>query len=152
MQGKKDSFMEVNRLVLSARNRHLQSYTALRSFIPAHRLFTQASAITHCKQRKRNPLPLNWSCREDDTGSPVARDKGRGERGSERGATKMKETCPVSASAWLWATLSCRRAHTCRAQDFGSCGAVARSLPRSFTRNPNYICFSWHIGTKMRDI
>ena len=52
MLGKKDSFIEVNRVMLSAENRYLQSYTALRSFMPAHRLFTHASAKTHCKVRE----------------------------------------------------------------------------------------------------
>lgn len=49
MLGKKDGFIEVNRVGLSAENRHLQSYTTLRISMLAHRLFTHASAPAHCK-------------------------------------------------------------------------------------------------------
>lgn len=127
MLGKKDSLMELNRVGLSARNRHSQSYTTLRIFMPAHRLFTHASAPTHCKVRDThthtNMLPLNWSCHKEDTESWVARDKGRGERGLERGAAKMRETSILSVLAGLWATMSHQKSLSVPWHRLWICGA-----------------------------
>lgn len=118
MLGKKGSFIEVNRVGLFAGNRHLQSYTTLHIFMPAHILFTHASAPAHCKSegnrhtythRCRNMPALKWSCHREDMESWVARDKGWGERGLERGAAEMKEPSILSVLAGLPATVSHQR-------------------------------------------
>lgn len=101
MLGKKDIFMEVNRVWLSGGNRHLQSCTTLCSFMPAYRLFTLESAPTHCKLRETHTsmLSRNWRCHGEDTESWAAGDKGWGEWELERGAAKMQKTSIASVYA-----------------------------------------------------
>lgn len=130
-------------------NRHLQSCTAIRSFMPAHRLFTHASATTHCKVRETDTnthmLPLIWSRHKEDTESWVVRDKGRGEQGLERGAAKTEETSILSVLAGHWATASRQESLSVPWHRLCICGNAPKGCSPTFFHKRNSI-FSGFVG------